>query len=167
MHRSIAIPMWFPLPVFIICSPSWCCTCPVDGKEYVGWNQLKLLLFLKYCWLFSAYVGLSHIYIPPVLVWLTQTFTLFWWNWGETFIPPVDPLNWHNCLSKAKATLQSPLCWGKVNLFATAVISHTLRFFLSFTGTLPLPISSEPSVIGSVTVFEYFSFLNLQGFETH
>lgn len=63
-----------------------------------------------------------------------------------------------------------PLCRGQVSLFVTAVVCHTLHYFLSFIGASPLLISSKPSVTGlfwSVTVLEYLSYLNLQCFEAH
>lgn len=53
-------------------------------KGIHGLKQAQACCSLKFCWLFISSVGLSHVCIPPTLVWLTQAFTFFWWNRGET-----------------------------------------------------------------------------------
>lgn len=102
---------------------------------------------------------------PPTLVWLTQAFTFFWWNWGETHHQLIHSTD--TVVYPKQRPPSSPHCAEVVSLFATAVVSHTLLYFLSFMGISRLPISSEPSVIGfywSVTVFRYFFISKFTGF---
>lgn len=56
---------WFLLPA-PICSASWCWVCPVTGKEYEGWSQVKPIALFKVhsigSPIFKLNVRLSHIY---------------------------------------------------------------------------------------------------------
>lgn len=57
-----------------------------------------------------------------------QTLAFFWWNWGETFTPPVDPLSWLRCLSTAKATLLSHCAEARSALCSSGGLSHPVLF---------------------------------------
>jgi len=141
--------VWFPLPGSVSCSPSRRWVSLVPGKEYAGWSQLKpislleILLLLNF---YTLYQAEPHIHSPSAGL----------ANSGRHSGPFNELRRKHlhhqlilsadnNLLSTPKDTVLSPLCWDKVNIFASAVVCHTLCDVLSFIGTSPLAISTQPS----------------------
>ena len=81
-------------------------------------------LFASYI-VFILHVGLSRVFNPPLLVWLTQ---------GDNFPYQVIHSTVDSCSSKTKATLWSPLCWDQllcIILWASWA-HHPCPFPLSF-----------------------------------
>lgn len=89
--------MWFPLLVFVICLLSWCCV----SRLHEGICELKAAQahcchwnYSLSCSTFILYVGLSHVITSPTQVFLTHgDIRALLMKSGETFKPPVDPLN--------------------------------------------------------------------------
>lgn len=95
--------MWFLIPVSVISAPLSCWASLITRRDPVGWDPMK------YPWNFVS--GSVHVVTEQCEPdqhgggKQTQTLAFFWWNRGETFPQPVDPLSWLRCLSKAEATL--------------------------------------------------------------
>lgn len=103
-------PMCFPLPDSIIWSPSGCLASPVASEGIHDLMPVQACFSLQNsfvrCLGFLLYVGLSHVFPPPI----TQ---------GLMFTPAADPLKWYNCSFKA-VTSQSPLCRNKVSFLSSS-----------------------------------------------
>lgn len=94
--------------------------------------------------------AISSVFILTlsVLVWLTQRCNHSNDHREKYLHPQLIYSAVDSCLSTTKATFASPfLSEIKLTLFVTAVVSHTLCCSLGSMGTLPLPISSQPSSI--------------------
>lgn len=68
IHSSIISPMWFPLPVSIRCSLSWCWATPVTGRKMIieaGSRSLLSEIFLFVFLVFILCFELSHVYRLP------------------------------------------------------------------------------------------------------
>lgn len=108
------------------------------------------------CLFFILCTGLSHIFTLLPFIWLSQQDchtllmnagrNIYTTNWPPQLQQKsVNPRNLQRGLPKTKVNFSSHLCWDK--LFATAVVSHTQHYSLSFVGMLPLPIFKELSLI--------------------
>lgn len=61
--------------------------------------------------------------------WLGKTFAIFWLTQGKTFTQPAEPPSWYSHLSNTKATLCSPLYWGKFGFLCNSYGQSLPRFF--------------------------------------
>lgn len=151
--------MWYLFLVSVICSLSWYWPLPAAETEYMGWNQPTSIFDFIYlcCWLFSFYMlcwSEPCIYAFPVLVW--ETFSLFQWTWRTIW-----STQWwcsqliHSNDIAVHLTQRPPsgaICVEiQSALFAAAVVSPTLHYFMSFRAyspslsllSLPLPFIGQ------------------------
>lgn len=144
IHSSIAVPMWFPFPVSVIYAPLSCWASLITRKDHVGLRPHMVLLkffgsvhvVTKQCEP-DQHGGDANSDISILLMKLGRNIHTTSWSTQltEVFI-------------QSKGHPPVPLCRGQVSLFATAVVCHTLRYFLSFVGASASLISYKPSVTG-------------------
>lgn len=104
----------------------------------------SLLLYLKLfcCLVLIVYVVLNPKFTLPMLVWLSREVIHFLFMNSEINIYSTS---WSTQVLitvylKQRPPSSPPFCMEiKFRLFATAVVSHTLHYSLTFKGTSPLP----------------------------
>lgn len=124
MYSSIAVAMWFPFPVSVTYAPLSCWASLITRKDHVGWDPI----WCSWNFVVQCMWSLSNVSLTSMGGMQAQTLAFFWWNWGETFTPPVDPLSWLRCLSKAKATLLSHCAEARSALCSSGGLSHPVLF---------------------------------------
>lgn len=104
------------------------------------WSQLKSVTLFKVnfagCSIFTFYVGLSHIYTSPVLIWLAQEDNTFYYYFRKDMhITSFSTLLVLLFIYNKRHPYKGPWCWDKLN-FLYKRCGHFLHSSLSFMSVL-------------------------------
>lgn len=158
--NSIIIPTWLLFLVSVMFLP---CTEHLQLLGRNAWLKASLnsllFFFLLFFSSFLYFVSLRRVFTYPILIWLSEGdihslltnsgINIYITSWFtqlqySRLLYPTDIAVLNNCNS-----IPFVLRWNY--LLATALVSHTLFYSLSFMGTLCWPISTEIFSIAGVS----------------